>query len=108
VDVAAAVIEGIARGCEMAGAALVGGETAEMPGMYQTGDYDLAGFAVGIVEKSRLIDGSAVRPGDVLVGIASSGPHSNGYSLIRKILAVTGADLAQDFHGRSLGDTLLA
>lgn len=107
VDVAAAVIEGIARGCEMAGAALVGGETAEMPGMYQAGDYDLAGFAVGIAEKSRLIDGSAVRPGDVLVGIASSGPHSNGYSLIRKVLAVMGADLAQDFHGRSLGDTLL-
>lgn len=108
VDVAAKVIEGIARGCEMAGAALVGGETAEMPGMYQSGDYDLAGFSVGIAEKSRLIDGSAVRPGDTLLGIASSGPHSNGYSLIRKILEVAKADLSQEFHGRSLGDALIA
>lgn len=107
VDVATKVIEGIARGCEMAGAALVGGETAEMPGMYQSGDYDLAGFSVGIAEKSRLIDGSAVRPGDALIGIASSGPHANGYSLIRKILEVTKADLSQDFHGRTLGEALL-
>lgn len=86
VDLAATVIEGIARGCEIAGCALVGGETAEMPGLYGRGDYDLAGFCVGVAEKSELIDGSRVRPGDRLIGLASSGPHSNGYSLIRKIL----------------------
>jgi len=108
VDVATAVIEGIGQGCELAGAALVGGETAEMPGMYHGGDYDLAGFCVGIVEKSRIIDGDWVAPGDVLIGMASSGPHSNGYSLIRKIIEISGADLAQDFHDRSLGETLLA
>ena len=108
VDQAADVIKGIGDGCLMAGAALVGGETAEMPGMYAAGDYDLAGFSVGVVEKARLIDGSKVSAGDALIGIASSGPHSNGYSLIRRILAVSGADLAQDFHGRTLGDTLLA
>ena len=107
VDVAAAVVSGIGRGCELAGAALVGGETAEMPGMYHGGDYDLAGFCVGVVEKTRIIDGSQVRAGDVLIGLAASGPHSNGYSLIRKIIDVSGADLGQDFHGRSLGDTLL-
>lgn len=84
VDVAADVIEGIGKGCELAGAALIGGETAEMPGMYQAGDYDLAGFAVGIVEKDQIIDGSKVAVGDAVIGIASSGPHSNGYSLIRK------------------------
>ena len=82
-DVAGDVISGIARGCELAGAALVGGETAEMPGMYDTGDYDLAGFSVGIVEKDAIIDGSRVAVGDTLIGLASSGPHSNGYSLIR-------------------------
>ncbi|HXH03087.1 MAG TPA: phosphoribosylformylglycinamidine cyclo-ligase [Candidatus Competibacteraceae bacterium] len=108
VDSAASVIAGIARGCELAGAALVGGETAEMPGMYQGSDYDLAGFCVGVVEKSRIIDGSTVRPGDVLLGLASSGPHSNGYSLIRKIVAQSGARLEQPFaEGRSLGEVLL-
>jgi phosphoribosylformylglycinamidine cyclo-ligase len=107
VEVAAEVIEGIARGCELAGAALVGGETAEMPGMYQAHDYDVAGFCVGVVEKDRIIDGRAVRPGDVLLGLASSGPHSNGYSLIRKVLALSGADLDQDLDGRSLGEALL-
>jgi phosphoribosylformylglycinamidine cyclo-ligase len=85
-DIAAAVIDGIANGCELAGAALIGGETAELPGMYQDGDYDLAGFCVGVVEKERLIDGSRVRPGDAVLGLASSGPHANGYSLIRKVL----------------------
>ncbi|MGB5063143.1 MAG: phosphoribosylformylglycinamidine cyclo-ligase [Candidatus Competibacter sp.] len=108
VEVAAAVIQGIADGCVQAGAALVGGETAEMPGMYGEGDYDLAGFCVGVVEKNRIIDGSRVVPGDVLLGLASSGPHSNGYSLIRKILAVSGAKLDQPFADRTLGEALLA
>ncbi|WP_031430605.1 phosphoribosylformylglycinamidine cyclo-ligase [Methylomicrobium agile] len=107
VDTAAAVIEGIGKGCEQAGAALVGGETAEMPGMYPDGEYDLAGFCVGIVEKSRALDGSKVKAGDKLLGIASSGPHSNGYSLIRKILAVSGAALDAPFEGKTLGKTLL-
>jgi phosphoribosylformylglycinamidine cyclo-ligase len=108
VDTAAAVIEGIGKGCEQAGAALVGGETAEMPGMYPDGEYDLAGFCVGIVEKSKALDGGKVKIGDKLIGIASSGPHSNGYSLIRKILAVSGAKLDAPFEGKTLGETLLA
>ncbi|MEM6773869.1 MAG: phosphoribosylformylglycinamidine cyclo-ligase [Pseudomonadota bacterium] len=109
VDVAASVVEGIATGCELAGCALVGGETAEMPGMYAAGDYDLAGFCVGVVERDDVIDGSAVRPGDVLIGIASSGPHSNGYSLIRKIVERSESDLAKpiDGSGPSLADQLL-
>lgn len=107
VDAARQVLEGIARGCELAGMSLVGGETAEMPGVYQDEDFDLAGFCVGVVERDRIIDGARVRPGDAVIGIASSGAHSNGYSLIRKILERTGADLQQDFHGQSLADTLL-
>ncbi|NOU22965.1 MAG: phosphoribosylformylglycinamidine cyclo-ligase [Methyloglobulus sp.] len=107
VDTAAAVIEGIGKGCELAGAALVGGETAEMPGMYADGEYDLAGFCVGIVEKSKIIDGSKVKVGDKLIGIASSGPHSNGYSLIRKILEHSKAALPDPFDGSTLGKVLL-
>jgi phosphoribosylformylglycinamidine cyclo-ligase len=107
-DVASDVIKGIAAGCELAGAALVGGETAEMPGMYSEGDYDLAGFSVGIVEKSAILDGSAVSAGDTLIGLASSGPHSNGYSLIRKIIEVSGARLDDDLEGRPLAEWLLA
>ncbi len=103
VDIAERVITGIGRGCELAGCALVGGETAEMPGMYEGDDYDLAGFAVGVVEKSAIIDGSKVGAADVMIGLPSSGPHSNGYSLIRKILEVSKADLQQP-----LGDTTLA
>jgi phosphoribosylformylglycinamidine cyclo-ligase len=107
VDTAATVIEGIGTGCEQAGAALVGGETAEMPGMYADSEYDLAGFCVGIVEKSKLIDGSKVKPGDKLIGIASSGPHSNGYSLVRKILTQSNASLADPFGSSTLGQVLL-
>jgi len=107
VDVAGAVIEGIARGCELAGAALIGGETAEMPGMYHSGDYDLAGFCVGIAEKSELIVPERVHPGNVLIGLASSGFHSNGYSLVRKVLERRGANLNMQLGGRRLGDVLI-
>lgn len=112
VDVAATVVEGIAEGCVRAGCALIGGETAELPGMYSGEDYDLAGFTVGIVEKSKMLDGSKVAAGDAVIGLASSGPHSNGYSLIRKVLEVSGASLDDKLPGdaqqRTLGDALMA
>ena len=108
VEVATTVVGGIAEGCRQAGAALVGGETAEMPGMYQGEDYDLAGFCVGVVEREHIIDGSSVQPGDALIGLASSGPHSNGYSLIRRILERCGASPSLPFAGSSLGESLLA
>lgn len=107
VDVASEVVAGIGRGCELSGCALVGGETAEMPGMYDGEDYDLAGFCVGIVEKSKILDGSNVAAGDRLLGLASSGPHSNGYSLIRKIIEHTGAKLSDEFEDSTLGESLL-
>jgi phosphoribosylformylglycinamidine cyclo-ligase len=107
VDTTVQVVAGIAKGCEIAGCALIGGETAEMPDMYPPGEYDLAGFTVGAVEKSRLVDSGKVRAGDVLLGIASSGPHSNGYSLVRRILQRAGNPLDLDLGGVSLADALM-
>jgi len=108
-DIAADVVEGIAEGCRQSSAALIGGETAEMPGMYGKGDYDLAGFCVGVVEKDNIIDGSKVAVGDVMIAIASSGPHSNGYSLVRKIIEHSGADIDGSLEdGERIADALLA
>ncbi|MDX3772774.1 phosphoribosylformylglycinamidine cyclo-ligase [Chromatiaceae bacterium AAb-1] len=107
VDTASAVVNGIATGCEQSGCALVGGETAEMPGMYHGDDYDIAGFCVGVVEKADIIDGSKVKSGDQLVALASSGPHSNGFSLIRKVLEVSGQSADTLLEGKSLADHLL-
>ncbi|MCP4430038.1 MAG: phosphoribosylformylglycinamidine cyclo-ligase [Gammaproteobacteria bacterium] len=106
-EVAEAVIKGIAHGCVQAGCALIGGETAEMPGIYSTGDFDLAGFCVGIVEKERVIDGTSVKAGDSILALASSGPHSNGYSLIRKIIEVSGVDLNSECGDQKLADALI-
>ncbi len=108
VPTATEVIKGIAAGCEQSGCALIGGETAEMPGMYPPGEYDLAGFAVGVVEKENIIDGKSIAIGDVVLGLASSGAHSNGYSLIRKIIERTKPNLDADFHGKTLREAILA
>jgi phosphoribosylformylglycinamidine cyclo-ligase len=107
VDTAADVVSGIADGCVQAGCALIGGETAEMPGMYEGEDYDVAGFCVGVVEKEEVIDGTKVAAGDALIAVGSSGPHSNGYSLVRKILEVSGADKNEMLEGRTIGEHLL-
>ena len=106
-ETARTVLQGVGHGCEQAGAALIGGETAEMPGMYAAGEYDLAGFCVGVVEKSAIIDGSRITPGDAVIGLRSSGPHANGYSLIRKILESSGSNLESPWHDSTLGDALL-
>lgn len=108
VDVAASVIHGIAAGCRQAGAALLGGETAELPGMYHDKDFDLAGFCVGIVNRDQIIDGSSIQPGDVILGLASSGVHSNGYSLVRRVLEVSKTPLDTPWEGTTLGAALLA
>lgn len=108
IDVAASVVTGIGEGCELSGCALIGGETAEMPGMYHDGDYDIAGFCVGVVEADDVIDGSTVKPGQKLIALGSSGPHSNGYSLVRKIIEVSNADLNEQLEGKPLLEHLLA
>jgi phosphoribosylformylglycinamidine cyclo-ligase len=107
IDTAADVVTGIGKGCEISGCALIGGETAEMPGMYEGEDYDMAGFCTGVVEKSKIIDGTKVAAGDQLIALASSGPHSNGFSLIRKVLEVSNADTNQVIDGKTLGEHLL-
>src|SRR6478609_5253109 len=107
VEKAHQVVTGIAEGCRQAGCALIGGETAEMPSMYPDGEYDLGGFAVGVVDKPKIIDGKSITPGDAILGLASSGAHSNGYSLVRKIIEVAKPDLDGDFHGRKLADVLM-
>ena len=107
VETASQVIKGIAEGCEKSGCALVGGETAEMPGMYPEGEYDLAGFAVGVVEKSEIINGKTIQAGDAVIGLASSGAHSNGYSLIRKIISKENVDFLSSFDGRTLKDIVM-
>ncbi len=108
VGTAAAVVKGIAEGCAQSGCALVGGETAEMPGMYPAGEYDLAGFAVGCVDKANIIDGTTITEGDVVLGLASSGAHSNGYSLIRKLIEKSGIDMESDFHGQKFKNIVMA
>jgi phosphoribosylformylglycinamidine cyclo-ligase len=108
VDTAATVVAGIAKGCELSGCALIGGETAEMPGMYPPGEYDLAGFAVGAVEKSEIIDGTTIRPGDIVLGLGSSGAHSNGYSLVRRIIERAKPDMKANFHGQTFAEAVLA